>query len=191
MIEWLAVMVPIVYSPGPINILAAASGARFGYRKSLPLFLGINFVYFSYAFAAGFGLGLIAQTYPIVLLVMKYLGALIIAYLGVTLIRRGKNRDTKVPLGFWQGAVIHALNPKFPAVLISMYSAFLVIEEPLFPQVLVLSSAILALQVVVQATWCFAGVALGRALTSESSAVIQDRVFGTLLILVGLWVAIR
>lgn len=191
MTEWLAVMIPLVFSPGPINIIAALSGAKVGYRKSLPLFLGINIVYFSYAFAGGLGLGFLVHAFPASLSVMKYLGAIFVAYLGVTLFLRAKNRVVEVELGFWHGVAIHALNPKFPVVLVSMYSAFLVLEKPLIPQVLVLSGAILVLNIVAQATWCSAGIVLGRTLSSAKSAVLQDRVFGALLILVGIWIALR
>lgn len=191
MIEWLAVMSPLVFSPGPINIIAAMSGARVGLYKSLPLFAGIHTVYFVYAVAMGFGIATLVEAYPDVLVFMKYGGGLFIIWLGVSMWRKPKTGAPDIKLGYWDGVVIHALNPKYPVVLISMYSAFLSPSQSLAPQVFALSAGILALNVVAQLTWCGVGIAVGRSFITQRSAVIRDRIFATVLIFVGLWIAFR
>jgi threonine/homoserine/homoserine lactone efflux protein len=190
-IEWLAVMAPLVLSPGPINVIAALSGAQVGFKKSLPLFAGIHTVYLTYAIAMGFGIGALLRAFPALFVVMKYCGALFVIWLGVSMWLRSKQRSGELRLGYWDGFVLHALNPKYPVVLMTMYSAFLSDAEPLAPQILLLSAWILLLNVFTQAAWCGAGILIGRSLASEHASKIQDRIFATLLVLVGVWIAIR
>ena len=44
-IIWLGVMFPLVFSPGPANIVFAASGAKVGIKRSIPLIAGVDSVF--------------------------------------------------------------------------------------------------------------------------------------------------
>ena len=171
--------------------IAAISGAQVGLKKSLPLFAGIHVVYIVYALIVGFGMGLALQTFPELLTAMKLIGALFVIWLGISLWRRPKSRELKVRMGFKEGVVLHALNPKYPVVLLTMYSTFLIETDPILWQVLTLSFSICLLNVFTQLVWCSAGMFLGRSFTSDESGLVQDRVFSVLLVLVGLWIALR
>jgi len=184
-------MSPLVFSPGPINIIATMSGAQVGLKKSLPLFAGIHTVYLTYAIGMGFGIATLLESFPGLLVAMKYGGALFIMWLGISLWLRPKQRSGDLKLGYWDGVVIHALNPKYPVVLVTMYSAFLSSDEPLALQVLLLSAGILLLNVIAQLTWCGAGIVMGRSLISQRSAIVQDRVFALALVSIGVWIALR
>ncbi len=58
-ISWFAVMFPLVISPGPANVMFAASGAKFGIKKSIPLMIGIDLIFVVQSILIGFGLGTI------------------------------------------------------------------------------------------------------------------------------------
>ena len=51
-------------SPGPANFLLLASGANFGFRKSLPLVLGISLGFLTMVFFVGLGVNLKTRDYP-------------------------------------------------------------------------------------------------------------------------------
>ena len=189
--EWLAVMFPLICSPGPANVVATISGARVGLRRSIPLFLGIDTIYLTYSPIIGLGIGEVLVKVPLLLPIMKFGGAAFVVWLGVEMWRRAKDRHKNVQLGYREGLVIQALNPKFLIVLVAMFTAFLVPTEPLMPQVLTLSFSLLALNVFSQVSWAGAGIILGRRFTSDRAAIWQDRGFASLLVLVGLWIAIR
>ena len=191
MTEWLAVMFPLICSPGPANVVATISGAQVGLRRSIPLFLGIDTIYVTYSPIMGFGVGGVLVKVPLLLPIMKYGGAAFVIWLGVEMWRQAKNRHKNVQLGYREGIVIQALNPKFLIVLVAMFTTFLVPTEPLMPQVLTLSLSILALNVFSQVSWAGAGIILGRTFTSERAAIWQDRGFASLLVLVGIWIALR
>ena len=190
MTEWLAVMFPLICSPGPANVVATISGAKVGLRRSIPLFLGINTIYLTYSPIIGFGVGEVVEKVPSLFPIMKYVGGAVVVWLGVDMWRRAKDRTRTVRLGFREGILIQALNPKFLIVLVAMYTAFLMPAEPLTPQVVTLSLSILVLNIFSQISWAGAGVILGGTFLSERAATRQDRAFGFLLIVVGVWMAI-
>jgi threonine/homoserine/homoserine lactone efflux protein len=111
--------------------------------------------------------------------------------LGIAMWSRAKIRNKTFSLGFKEGIALQALNPKFPVILLTMFSTFLLPTEPLVPQVMSLSLAILALNIFTQFCWGGAGGLIGRVIISERSAKFQDYVFGGLLVVVGLWIAVR
>ena len=191
MTEWLAVMFPLICSPGPANVVATISGAQVGLRRSIPLFLGINTIYVIYGPIMGIGVGEVLVEVPLLFPIMKYGGGAFVIWLGVDMWRRAKDRTKTVQLGFREGIFIQALNPKFLIVLVAMFSSFLVPTEPLMTQVITLSFSLLALNIFSQVSWAGAGIILGRTFTNERAATRQDRAFGFLLMLVGLWIAFR
>lgn len=189
--EWLAVMFPLVFSPGPANIVAGISGARVGIRKSIPLFMGINIIYISYSLIIGFGIGAILTSVPQVLIIIKYFGAAFVCWLGIKLWMRSKQRDETVHLGLKEGLIIQSMNPKFPIILLTMFSTFLNTEHSPFSQVVILTFSIFTLNVFTQFSWALMGHWIGKSLNSEKTNEIQDRFFAVLMVLVGIWIAVR
>ena len=60
-IAWFGVVFPLIFSPGPANIVFALSGAKQGVRKSMPLLLGVDLVYILCSLIIGFGLGVMVS----------------------------------------------------------------------------------------------------------------------------------
>lgn len=191
MLEWLLVMFPLVFSPGPANIIASISGARGGIKRSLPLFAGIDVVYFVYSMVMGLGVGGILLTEPKLMAVLKYAGATFIVWLGIKMWFRSKHRDHAIHLGFKEGFMIQAMNPKFPIILVTMFSVFLQPLKPPLMQVLTLSLGILALNIFTQLTWAAMGKTLKRHLGTDEANTRQDQIFAVLMAAVGLWIAFR
>jgi threonine/homoserine/homoserine lactone efflux protein len=67
-------------TPGPNNILLAASGVNFGVRESYPQMAGIFTGIVLVTLATGLGLGAIFDAYPLVRDVMRILGFVYILY---------------------------------------------------------------------------------------------------------------
>lgn len=191
MIEWLAVMAPLVLSPGLANIVAAISGTQVGLRRSISLLVGMNVVYLSSSLMMGFGVSELLITYPILPLVMKYAGVLFIAWLGISIWCRSKTIMIKTYLGFKSGIVLQFLNPKFPIVLIVMYSTFLNPANHQQTQVFTLSPSLLALNIVALFLWTSTGVLAGNAFKTEQSRLIQDRIAAAMYVLVGFWIGMK
>ena len=78
---WLVTLLPIIISPGPANILYAASGSSFGVKATIPFWLATNITSIFQTLAIGFGLDFLISSYPHIAHVMKYLGIIFILYL--------------------------------------------------------------------------------------------------------------
>lgn len=110
-------MFTFVYSitPGPNNMLLAASGAAFGYRRSLPHMLGVSLGAALMLVVVGCGLCTVFDHVPQLHSVLRYLGALYLVWLAWCIARSGNAGNsacTPTPLRFWQGMALQWVNPK-------------------------------------------------------------------------------
>ncbi|MDA3924164.1 MAG: LysE family transporter [Kiritimatiellae bacterium] len=78
---WLVTLLPIVISPGPANILYAASGSSFGVKGTIPFWLATNITSIFQTLAVGFGLNFLISACPQITYVIKYLGIIFLLYL--------------------------------------------------------------------------------------------------------------
>lgn len=110
-------MFTFVYSitPGPNNLLLAASGAAFGYRRSLPHMLGVSLGAALMLVLVGCGLCTVFDRVPHLHNALKYFGAAYLVWLAWCIARSdnaGDHRLSARPLGFWQGMALQWINPK-------------------------------------------------------------------------------
>ncbi|MBP8006015.1 LysE family translocator [Acinetobacter sp. NIPH 1852] len=111
----------IVYStvtsitPGPNNIMLAASGLNFGLKRSIPHILGIGFGFGVMVILVGYGIGAALGSSPLLYEVLKIVGISYLLYLAYKIYRAGSIKtDTKVdkPLSFIGAALFQWVNPK-------------------------------------------------------------------------------
>lgn len=116
--EWLlALMVFVVITtgtPGPNNLLLAASGIHFGVRRTLPHVLGIHIGVYSLVLLCGLGLGQLILAVPGVVLALKVFATGYLAYLAWKILGLGPQGDTTVtrPMRVWEAGVFQVTNPK-------------------------------------------------------------------------------
>ncbi|MHB0774815.1 LysE family translocator [Halomonas sp. WWR20] len=122
-------MISMTITPGPNNLMLTASGANYGFRRTLPHIFGILvgcFVLFS---AVALGLGLIFERYPLVQTLLRLVGSAYLLYLAwriatappPDLRQRGEGR----PLSFWQAAAFQFANPKAWIMGLALIAGFL------------------------------------------------------------------
>ena len=69
------------FSPGPNNIMSSYSGFNFGFKKTIPLMLGVIFGWTTMLALMASGLILIFQQYFFLQNIIKFLGTLFLIYL--------------------------------------------------------------------------------------------------------------
>jgi len=69
------------YTPGPNNIVASYSGFNFGIKKTIPHILGVILGFTSLVFFLCVGLVNIFKLFPIIQVIIRYLGTLFLLYL--------------------------------------------------------------------------------------------------------------
>lgn len=182
-------MIPLVWSPGPNNILCASAGSMYGILGSTPFLLGINIPIFIYAVSTGLGLGLLIEQYPLVIEILKYVGAIYIFYLGWKILKSStKPESKKTKIGFKSGFIISSLNAKLVLVLILMYSQFINTNGSQIMHVLTLSLGFSAVCLAGHFVWLTIGKVSSKLLLSEKALKAQAYIFSSMLFLTGVWI---
>lgn len=116
-------------TPGPVNIVSAMSGARFGSLQSFPYVLGATSGFVAILFTVGAGLGAFITYYPVVAKVMAVVGSTYMLYLAYRIAASsginsfGESID--VPPGFLSGVIAQVSNPKAWIVSLSAISIYI------------------------------------------------------------------
>ena len=101
-------------TPGPNNVMLTASGANFGFRRTLPHMLGICSGFALQMLAVCAGLGALFSRWPHLQDALRWLGAAYLVWLGWRLLRPsgGDAGHVPRPLTLLEAAVFQFLNPK-------------------------------------------------------------------------------
>lgn len=189
--------VSMSFTPGPNNFMVAASGANFGWRRTLPLYFGIIAGFVALLLAVGFGLGAIFDRYPILHEILRYAGATYLVWLGIKIATGwgGKSqpsngdakspandRGTGKPIGFLLGAAFQWVNPKAWVLAVGAMATFTEMNSPMAPQVLMIAAVLGTLAVPSLALWLGSGVLVARYLKTERAMRIFNIALGCLCI---------
>ena len=118
-------------TPGPNNVMLTASGANFGFRRTVPHLLGISAGCAVQLVLTCAGLGALFHRWPVLQTVLQWVGAAYLLYLGWKLlgsaeIRQGENQGhAPQPIGFFQAAAFQFVNPKAWIMTLTPVALFL------------------------------------------------------------------
>jgi len=121
-------------SPGPSNFMLLASGANFGFARTIPQVLGITVGFGSLLLAVGFGLGAVLVAFPALHIGLKIAGGAYLLYLAwrIGMSRSlGKGSDASRPLTFLQSAAFQWINPKAWVVAVTAMAVYTSPDAPL------------------------------------------------------------
>lgn len=114
-------------TPGPNNTLLLASGANHGFRRTIPLLLGVNLGFSALVLAVGLGLGSLFAAVPILHALLRYGGAAYLLYLAWKIARSGQDDlsgEARRPIGFLEAAAFQWVNPKAWIMAIGAVAAY-------------------------------------------------------------------
>ncbi|MGJ0223606.1 LysE family translocator, partial [Streptococcus pyogenes] len=155
-------------TPGPNNVMLATSGANFGFRRTVPHLLGINFSAFALTLVACLGLGTVFTKYPALHSWMKVVGATYLVYLAW---RLAWARVTRVvgaskPLTFLEGLAFQLVNPKGWMRVVTVATVFMPPSMNVVHAALLVSGVGFVLGVQFNSVWALFGAGIGRILGS-------------------------
>ncbi len=187
-------------TPGMCMTLSLTLGMQIGVSRTLWMMwgelLGVGLV----ALAAGVGVATLLLAFPSVFLILKVGGAIFLGYLGIQLWRsRGSlalKLDSELILPsrrnlMMQGFVTAVANPKGWAFFIALLPPFIDSNQAVLPQVVTLISLILMIEWICLMLYATGGRSLGRFLQQASNVRLANRISGTLMIGVGLWLLLE
>ena len=206
MMSWatLSVFVPtflfVSLTPGMCMTLAMVLGMTQGVKRTLWMMIGeligVGFV----AAAAGAGVAALMLRQPELFIAFKWVGGAYLAYLGIMMWRsRGRmaipsELDTGPAAGrlqlATQGLVTAVANPKGWAFFMVLLPPFLDGSRPLAPQLSMLIAVILTIEFASMLVYATGGKTLRKLLGKSGNVRLLNRIAGTLMIGVGMWLAL-
>ena len=114
------------YTPGPNNVVASYSGFNFGITKTVPHILGVTLGFTSLVLFLTIGLINIFKLFPIIQIIIKYLGTLFLLYLAYKIAFSSSTNEIKKenPVKFLETFLFQYLNPKGVSVAIIVVSTY-------------------------------------------------------------------
>lgn len=184
-------------TPGMCMTLSMTLGMTIGLKRALWMMVGELIGVGLVAVLSIIGVATVLLKYPSLFVVFKVGGGLYLGYLGVELWRsRGRlaiqddhqtNGATDRKSLAIQGFVTAIANPKGWAFFIALLPPFIDQTKPLAAQLLVLISLILLIEFICLMLYAKGGQSLAHLLRKRSNVRLMNRIAGTLMIGVGLW----
>jgi threonine/homoserine/homoserine lactone efflux protein len=194
---FLSAAVLLAISPGPGMLYVLARSLRGGRRVGFASSLGTAAGGMLHVVAAGLGLSVILARSASAFLIVKYLGAAYLIYLGIRTLQAGDTalpatdleKDARSP--FWQGALTEVLNPKTALFFLAFIPQFVNHSTPLVPQFLALGAISVTLNTAADIAVVVAMAPLARRLKSSLTWRRRQRqASGATLIGLGGYVAV-
>ncbi|GAC20643.1 LysE family translocator [Paraglaciecola arctica] len=198
----LAVFIPTMFfisvTPGMCMTLAMTLGLKIGLRRTMWMMLGEVFGVALVAVSAVMGAAAIMLNYPALFTWFKWIGGLYLMYLGCKMYWSGKHlslsTQTDLTLSRFalisQGFITAIANPKGWAFMLSILPPFINTTKPITFQLLALVAIIMLSEFVCMLIYATGGRSLKTLLNKGNNIRWMNGISGTLLIAVGIWLAL-
>lgn len=186
-------------TPGMCMTLALTLGMSIGVKRTLWMMLGELIGVAAVAIAAVVGVASIMLKYPGVFAVVKYVGGAYLAYVGIQMwLSKGRmslsSSQEPVNIGrltlFNQGLFTAISNPKGWAFMVSLLPPFINTELAITPQLIVLVCVIMVSEFTCMMLYASGGKTLRIFLSKGDNVKLMNRIAGTLMAAVGVWLAL-
>ena len=157
------------FTPGPNNIMITASGANFGYLRSLPHMLGVTFGFPVMLVALAFGLGEAFRAWPVLHEILRYLGGGFLLYMAwrIAVSGRAQVKARSRPLTFLQACAFQWINPKGVLFAVSVIATFTADAANYRQRIAIMALISLFTAFGSITTWCVFGIGIGKLLQSD------------------------
>jgi threonine/homoserine/homoserine lactone efflux protein len=174
------------FSPGPNIIMVATSGARFGFRRTIPNIFGILLGVGIIAGLAGLGMGTLLNQFPVLKTAMRVVSVGWMLWLawGLWHARPLGESDNDKPMGFIESVLFQWVNPKLWAISFAASSGYPSDRTPI-EEAFRLSTALMEVNTLALTFWSLTGVALSYLLKHAFAWMIFTRTMAFSLVLVG------
>ncbi|NIA68272.1 LysE family translocator [Pelagibius litoralis] len=177
-------------APGPSNFLLLASGANFGLRRSLPLFLGISLGFLIVILVFGLGFERVFGAPPAVFITLKVICAGYVLWLAWKVARSAvpegdAGTPAARPISFLQALGFQMVNPAawlVGFIIVVSYAAGESSGDSIVSRVLLLTAVFGAVNLPSIGLWVMLGMGLRRLLGDAGKLRIFNIVIALLLV---------
>ena len=197
MITWELIIAVATYNfvmyvtPGPNNAILTASGIKFGFIRTLPNLFGIPTGHGLQLMLVCLGLGSLFIAFPILLEILRYVGATYLLYLSYKMfgsLNVNIKEDTSRPLTFFEAIIFQFVNPKAWIICSTAVSIFYPNDASIFLGTffMVFMSTIVNLPSI--SIWAFGGSIIGKYLKNVKLKKFVEFLLALMLILTSIYI---
>jgi threonine/homoserine/homoserine lactone efflux protein len=187
----------ISITPGMCMTLAMTLGMSVGVRRTMWMMLGEVMGVATVAILAVLGVASVMLNYPVLFSWFKWIGGAYLIYLGIKMWLANanlsqndiNNSQLSAKNLISQGYVTAVANPKGWAFMVSILPPFISLDKPIAFQFTVLLIIIMLSEIICMLIYANGGKGLKRLLNRGNNAVWLNRIAGSLLAGVGIWLA--
>lgn len=171
------------FTPGPNNIMLAASGMNFGFVRTAPHMSGVVIGFIVMLLGVGFGLGALFMAYPLAQTVLKIVGVAYLLWLAWRIANAAPAGASErgTPISFLEAALFQWVNPKALIAVVSTMSIF-VRPERATADVLMVAFVFFFVSAGSVLTWTAFGAALRGLLSDPAKRRVFNIVMALLLV---------
>lgn len=170
-------------TPGPNNLMLMASGANFGFRRTIPHMLGVALGFVFMVILVGAGLIQVFDAFPVSYTVLKAASVIYLLYLAWKIANAGpaETGDAKGrPMTFVQAAAFQWVNPKAWAMALTAISAYAP-DQSLWA-IFVVAALFGAVNLPSVSSWTVLGQQMARLLTNPRRLTVFNWTMALLLV---------
>ncbi|MET0544716.1 MAG: LysE family translocator [Caulobacterales bacterium] len=176
-------------TPGPNNLMLMASGTNFGFARTVPHAMGVNFGFVFMVLLVGLGLAQLFERFPAAQHTLRIASAIYLVYLAWKIAnaappQAGVSANAK-PMTFLQAALFQWVNPKAWTMALTAVTAYAPAENPMLGLAIIVAVfAIVDIPAV--SAWMMIGVQARRFL-DQPRALRTFNIIAALLLLASLY----
>ncbi|NRB16582.1 MAG: LysE family translocator [Rhodobacteraceae bacterium] len=171
-------------TPGPNNLMLMASGANFGFRRSIPHMLGVALGFVFMVLMVGIGLVQLFDAYPASYTVLKTGSVAYLLWLAWKIAHASPVRASDKqgsPMTFLQAAAFQWVNPKAWAMALTAISAYT--PDQTIAAILLVSAVFGAINLPSVGSWTVLGQQMAKILTSPRRLSLFNWTMAALLVM--------
>jgi threonine/homoserine/homoserine lactone efflux protein len=170
-------------TPGPNNVMLMASGANFGFRRTVPHMLGIAGGVSVMAFLVGMGLMAVFQAFPVLGVVLKVLSVAYLLWLAFKIATAAPLKDRAAnarPMSIVEAAAFQWVNPKAWAMCLSAVTLYAPDRTMLSVTIVAGAFALVSLPAI--SIWAWLGTVIRQWLSNTTRLRVFNGAMAALLV---------
>ena len=195
-LAYLGVISLLIATPGPSCLLATFHGYKYGVKKTHATIFGDLLGAAILMLISALGLGVLLASSDTLFMVLKFIGAAYLIYLGVQTWRKPVMTSDDSPIDsntaieptgqlFKQGLLTSVTNPKDLLFFAALFPAFLNNQQPLFTQLAILMITWTVVNYFITLLYAIAGTKVNKQFSKPSFMKVFNRVTGGIFISFG------
>ena len=170
-------------TPGPNNLMLMASGANFGFRRTVPHMMGIGLGFPAMVFLVGIGVMQVFDLWPLSYTLLKIASVIYLLYLAWRIANAASPDQAAAkgkPLTFVQSAAFQWVNPKAWSMALSAITLYAVSRD--LQAVSWVAGSYVCVSLISTASWTLLGQQFRRLLKSPARLRAFNWIMAALLV---------